>query len=107
MPYQTAGCRTYVYAIREKRGRLQDRRNDVYVWIGMSCLRRKGSYLDYFTDEVSDSDSINHNEVSTYINDSDSDFYVSFIERFNYNPVTSRPKIVNLQNLHDVLIGYP
>lgn len=107
MPYISQGCRTYVYAIREKTGRIQNRANDPYIWIGMSCLKRRASYLHYFTSLVTDGDSIRHQQVNFYINNTPSAFYVSLVKRFSYNPMTSRRRVVVLQNLHNALIRYP
>lgn len=107
MPYITVGTRVYCYAIRLRIGRIRDIALDPIVFIGMSGNKRIPAYLDYFKNQVSENDSINHQTVRARLtNDPDEFFYVSLLERFIYNRF-SRARVVALQNRYGVEIPYP
>lgn len=108
MPFITQGCRTYVYAIRLQTGRIRDRINDPYIFIGMSCKRRIHEFLEYFTNETGVNDSFNHQTVrARLLSDPNETFYVTLITRFSYDPLFSRAEVVNLQEKYNVEIPYP
>jgi len=108
MPYIQKGCLTYAYAIRLKTGRIQDRKNDPYIFISMTCRKRIQTYLHYFMHEVSDNDSFNHNDVRARLNfDPNEKFYVTLVTRFKYHPEHSRKLVENLQLKHNTEIEYP
>ena len=103
----TEGCRTYCYAIRLKEGRVRQN-TDPYIFIGMTCRKRLSRFLDYFTNQVSEDDSFNHQTVRARLEaDPTEVFYVNFIERFPYNPHTSRERVARWQRRYDVEIPYP
>lgn len=109
MPYCIIGDRISIYAIREQTGNRQDP-NDPYVFIGFSNRKRLYNYLYYFTNEVTENDSLTHQAVRAYIENNPNNarkFYVRLISRKYYHPVRTRNQVVNLQNLHNVIIPYP
>ena len=108
MPYITQGTRTYVYAIKLRLGRIRNYDTDPNIFIGMSGNKRIPEFIDYFTNQVSEDDSINHQTVRARLMvDPNEVFYVKLLDRFKYNAATAKRRVVQLQNRYGVEIPYP
>lgn len=106
MPYITKGTRTYCYLIKLKIGRTRQN-TDPNIYIGMSGNKRIHEFLEYYTNDVTEDDSINHQTVRARLtHDPNEIFYVKLIDRFKYNDY-SRARIVRLQRRYEVEIPYP
>jgi len=108
MPYITQGVLTYCYAIKQRRGRIRNPYRDNTIFIGMSGNKRITDYLEYYTNQVTVGDSLNHQTVRARLTENPNEvFYVKLIDRFKYNATTSRKRVEFYQRKYNAEIPYP
>ena len=80
---------------------------DPNIYIGMTGNKRINEFLDYYKNQVSEDDSINHQTVRARLTENPNEvFYVKLLNKFKYSEY-SRRRVVGYQRRYNVDIPYP